>query len=174
MPNTNWLWFRVFANLGLKKNGGKFSQERLDRDIEHLNTFYRGGGWSNDGPEGIHRKYQQSGDIISTFSNSWCTEMDYYSSSFAIHFLQLLYAKLAGEDEPERAEEFKKRAQMAALDLVHYYDREGESSVSFQRSTSNWFVQDALCRLAEAWAIDSQWSHSGGLWHMQALSCLNH
>ena len=56
MPNTNWLWFRVFANLGLKKNGGKFSQERLDSDIEHLETFYRGGGWSNDGPEGIHRK----------------------------------------------------------------------------------------------------------------------
>jgi hypothetical protein len=56
MPNTNWLWFRVFANLGLKKNGGKFSQERLDSDIEHLDTFYRGDGWSNDGPEGIHRK----------------------------------------------------------------------------------------------------------------------
>ena len=53
------------------------------------------------------------------------TEMDYYSSSFAIHFLQLLYAKLAGEDEPERAEEFKRRAQKAALDLVHYYDDEG-------------------------------------------------
>lgn len=57
MPNTNWLWFRVFANLGLKRNGGKFSQERLDNDIEHLNTFYRGDGWSNDGPEGIHRKF---------------------------------------------------------------------------------------------------------------------
>lgn len=56
MPNTNWLWFRVFANLGLKKNGGKYSQERLDSDIEHLNTFYRGDGWSNDGPEGIHRE----------------------------------------------------------------------------------------------------------------------
>lgn len=56
MPNTNWLWFRVFANLGLKKNGGKFSQERLDADIEHLDTFYRGDGWSNDGPEGIHRE----------------------------------------------------------------------------------------------------------------------
>ena len=52
-------------------------------------------------------------------------EMDYYSSSFAIHFLQLLYAKLAGDEEPERAEEFKKRAQMAALDLVHYFDDEG-------------------------------------------------
>ncbi len=52
--------------------------------------------------------------------------MDYYSSSFAIQFLQLLYAKLAGEDEPERAEEFKKRAQTVALDLIHYYDNEGK------------------------------------------------
>ncbi|KAK3686019.1 hypothetical protein B0T22DRAFT_238739 [Podospora appendiculata] len=120
MPNTNWLWFRVFANLGLKKQGGKFSQERLDADIEHLNTFYRGDGWSNDGPEGIH-------------------QMDYYSSSFAIHFLQLLYAKLAGEDEPERAEEFKRRAQMAALDLAHYYDEEGRS-IPFGRSVGYRFA----------------------------------
>ncbi|KAK3359283.1 hypothetical protein B0T25DRAFT_620900, partial [Lasiosphaeria hispida] len=120
MPNTNWLWFRVFANLGLKKQGGKFSQERLDADIEHLNTFYRGDGWSNDGPEGIH-------------------QMDYYSSSFAIHFLQLLYAKLAAEDEPERAAEFKKRAQLAALDLVHYYDKEGRS-IPFGRSVGYRFA----------------------------------
>ncbi|KAK5993688.1 hypothetical protein PT974_07124 [Cladobotryum mycophilum] len=41
MPNTNWLWFRVFANLGLKQNGAKYSQERLDGDIKHLDTFYR-------------------------------------------------------------------------------------------------------------------------------------
>lgn len=120
MPNTNWLWFRVFANLGLKKNGGKFSQERLDSDIEHLNTFYRGEGWSNDGPEGIH-------------------QMDYYSSSFAIHFLQLLYAKLAGEEDPERAAEFKKRAQVAALDLVHYYDNEGRA-IPFGRSVGYRFA----------------------------------
>ncbi|KAK4193100.1 hypothetical protein QBC35DRAFT_482622 [Podospora australis] len=120
MPNTNWLWFRVFANLGLKKNGGKFSQERLDADIEHLDTFYRGDGWSNDGPEGIH-------------------QMDYYSSSFAIHFLQLLYAKLAGEDEPARAAEFKKRAQMAALDLAHYYDEEGRA-IPFGRSVGYRFA----------------------------------
>lgn len=120
MPNTNWLWFRVFANLGLKKNGGKFSQDRLDSDIEHLNTFYRGEGWSNDGPEGIH-------------------QMDYYSSSFAIHFLQLLYAKLAGEEDPERAKEFKKRAQVAALDLVHYYDDEGRS-IPFGRSVGYRFA----------------------------------
>ena len=56
--------------------------------------------------------------------------MDYYSSSFAIHFLQLLYAKLAGEEDPERAAEFRKRAQMAALDLAHYYDEEGKREPS--------------------------------------------
>ncbi|KUI52742.1 hypothetical protein VP1G_00103 [Cytospora mali] len=122
MPNTNWLWFRVFANLGLKRNGGKFSQERLDSDIEHLNTFYRGDGWSNDGPEHIH-------------------QMDYYSSSFAIHFLQLLYAKLAGEDKPERAAEFKRRAQVVALDLAHYFDEEGRA-IPFGRSVGYRF---AMC-----------------------------
>ena len=65
--------------------------------------------------------------------------MDYYSSSFAIHFLQLLYAKLAGEDDPERAAEFKKRAQMAALDLAHYYDEEGRS-IPFGRSVGYRFA----------------------------------
>ncbi|KAI9149445.1 hypothetical protein HJFPF1_11498 [Paramyrothecium foliicola] len=120
MPNTNWLWFRVFANLGLKKNGGKYSQERLESDIEHLNTFYRGDGWSNDGPEGIH-------------------QMDYYSSSFAIQLLQLLYAKLAADEDPERVIEFKKRAQAIALDLVHYYDNEGRA-IPFGRSVGYRFA----------------------------------
>lgn len=67
--------------------------------------------------------------------------MDYYSSSFAIHYLQLLYAKLAGEDEPERAAEFKKRAQAVALDLVHYFDEEGRS-IPFGRSVGYRF---AMC-----------------------------
>ncbi|KAL2760864.1 hypothetical protein ACRALDRAFT_1059399 [Sodiomyces alcalophilus JCM 7366] len=120
MPNTNWLWFRVFANLGLKKNGGKFSQARLDADIEHLETFYRGDGWANDGPEDIH-------------------QMDYYSSSFAIQFLQLLYAKIAGDDEPARAAEFRNRARMVALDLAHYYDREGRA-IPFGRSLTYRFA----------------------------------
>ncbi|OHE96781.1 hypothetical protein CORC01_07927 [Colletotrichum orchidophilum] len=120
MPNTNWLWFRVFANLGLKKNGAKFSQARLDADIKHLDTFYRSGGWSNDGPEGIH-------------------QMDYYSSSFAIQLLQLLYAKIAGDDEPERAAEFRERARLVALDLVHYFDETGRA-IPFGRSVGYRFA----------------------------------
>lgn len=59
--------------------------------------------------------------------------MDYYSSSFAIHFLQLLYAKLAAAADPSRASEFKHRAQMAALDLIHYHDALGRA-IPFGRS----------------------------------------
>jgi hypothetical protein len=57
VPDTNWLWFRVFANLGLKKNGAKFSQEQIDRDIKHMDSFYWGDGWSNDGPANRHRAF---------------------------------------------------------------------------------------------------------------------
>jgi hypothetical protein len=54
MPNTNWLWFRVFSNLGLSKVGSSFfSSERLKADMDHLDTFYIGDGWSRDGPEGV-------------------------------------------------------------------------------------------------------------------------
>ncbi|KAG0648248.1 hypothetical protein D0Z07_5385 [Hyphodiscus hymeniophilus] len=120
MPNTNWLWFRVFANLGLKKNGGKYSQERIEQDIIHLNSFFRGEGWSNDGPEGI-----------------W--QQDYYSGSFAIQFLQLLYARLAGGEDPAKAEEFKKRAQDYALDFIHYFDEEGRA-IPFGRSVGYRFA----------------------------------
>lgn len=55
------------------------------------------------------------------------SEMDYYSSSFAIAFLQLLYAQIAGDEDPERAAEFKERAKVMALDMVHYFDEEGRA-----------------------------------------------
>lgn len=69
--------------------------------------------------------------------------MDYYSSSFAIQFLQLLYVKLAGEEDPERAAEFKKRAQMSALDLIHYYDNEGRA-IPYGRSMGYRFAMVAF------------------------------
>lgn len=120
MPNTNWLWFRVFANLGLKANGAAYSQDRIFADMDHLDTFYRGEGWSNDGPAGY-------------------TQMDYYSGSFAIQYLQLLYAKLANDSDPKRAEEYRHRARAFALDFVHYQDPDGHS-IPFGRSMTYRFA----------------------------------
>ncbi|KAF7370967.1 hypothetical protein MSAN_00730800 [Mycena sanguinolenta] len=112
MPNTNWLWFRVFANLGLSKVGSKkFDAERMKKDMDHLDTFYIGDGWSRDGPEGV-------------------VQLDYYSSSFAIQFAQLVYSKLAAADDPVRCEEYRNRARQFALDFVHYFDAEASHTAS--------------------------------------------
>ncbi|KAH9942273.1 uncharacterized protein BXZ73DRAFT_74558 [Epithele typhae] len=115
MPNTNWLWFRVFSNLGLSKVGSpRYDASRLKADIDHLDTFYIGEGWSRDGPEGV-------------------VQLDYYSSSFAIQFAQLVYSKLAQKEDPVRCEEFRNRARKFALDFVRYFDDEGRA-VPFGRS----------------------------------------
>ncbi|EME89031.1 uncharacterized protein MYCFIDRAFT_185473 [Pseudocercospora fijiensis CIRAD86] len=124
MPNTNWLWFRVFANLGLRANGAPYSHERIEADVAHLETFHRGEGWSNDGPEGY-------------------TQMDYYSGSFAIQYLQLLYSKLAADFDPQRAQRFRHRAKQFALDFIHYQDPDGHS-IPFGRSLTYRFATIAF------------------------------
>ncbi|KAF9882723.1 hypothetical protein FE257_005341 [Aspergillus nanangensis] len=120
MPNTNWLWFRVFANLGLRRNGAPYSLSRIEADMDHLDTFHVGGGWSNDGPKSHH-------------------QMDYYSGSFAIQFLQLLYSKLAGDFDQPRAERYRERAKQFALDFVYYFDAKG-ASIPFGRSMTYRFA----------------------------------
>ena len=124
MPNTNWLWVRVFANLGLKANKAPYSHERIEADMTHLDTFHRGDGWSNDGPDGY-------------------TQMDYYSGSYAIQYLQLLYAKLAADFDPDRAVEYRKRAQSYALDFIHYQAPDGHS-IPFGRSLTYRFATIAF------------------------------
>ncbi|KAH7921851.1 hypothetical protein BV22DRAFT_1018505 [Leucogyrophana mollusca] len=115
MPNTNWLWFRVFANLGLSKVGSaRFDAKRMKADLDHLDTFYIGEGWSRDGPEGV-------------------VQLDYYSSSFAIQYAQLVYSKLAQAEDPDRCEEYRNRGRRFAQDFVHYFDPEGRP-IPFGRS----------------------------------------
>lgn len=81
--SANWLWFRVFANLGLKAIGHPtYNEARFHADINHLDTFQLRGdasGWSRDGPEGV-------------------MQLDYYSGSFAIMFAQLAYSKVSDVD----------------------------------------------------------------------------
>jgi hypothetical protein len=129
MPDTNWLWFRVFANLGLLAQGGENGGDaaQVQRDMDHLETFYRGDGWSNDGPEGY-------------------TQMDYYSGSFAIQLLQLVYVRVWGHRDPQRAERYRGWAREFAGAFVRYFDEEGNVYVPF--SFFFWFGlvdEEALC-----------------------------
>lgn len=92
-------------------NGAEYSHSCIEADMDHLDTFHVGGGWSNDGPKSHH-------------------QMDYYSGSFAIQFLQLLYAKLAGDFDPKRADKYRQRSKEFALDFVHYFAPDGETRSS--------------------------------------------
>jgi len=96
----------------------------MKADLDHLDTFYIGGGWSRDGPEGV-------------------IQLDYYSSSFAIQFAQLVYSKLAQEDDPDRCEEYRHRARQFALDFVHYFDDEGRA-IPFGRSMTYRFAMSSF------------------------------
>lgn len=73
-------------------------------------TAPRSRGWSRDGPEGVR-------------------QLDYYSSSFAIQFSQLVYSRLANEYDPERCEKYRVRARDFARELVAYFDDTGASLI---------------------------------------------
>lgn len=92
--------------------------------MDHLDTFHRGDGWSNDGPAGY-------------------TQMDYYSGSYAIQYLQLLYSKLAADSDPKRAEEYRERGRKYALDFAHYSSPEGPI-IPFGRSLTYRFATIAF------------------------------
>lgn len=198
MPDTNWLWFRVFANLGLRSVGSdRFSEAQMIKDLDHLDTFQlenlgdepddsasgipglndstagltapRSRGWSRDGPEGVR-------------------QLDYYSSSFAIQFSQLVYSKLANEYDPERCEKYRVRAREFAREFVAYFDDTGRA-IPFGRSmiyraaaASFWpalayanvsppapltwgHIKGLYLRNLRSWAAlgDEIWTHSGAL-----------
>lgn len=97
----------MFANLGLYKAGStRYDAERMKADLDHLDTFYIGNGWSRDGPEGV-------------------VQLDYYSSSFAIQFAQLVYSKIMQTEDPTRCKEYRNRATQFAADFVYYFDPQG-------------------------------------------------
>lgn len=67
MPDNNWRWFRVFSNLALVLVCGTpyaEVQDEMARDLELLDTFYLGAGWTADGPwlsvEAEKRQHQES------------------------------------------------------------------------------------------------------------------
>lgn len=94
-----------------RAESSRFDAARMKADLDHLDTFYVADGWSRDGPETV-------------------CQFDYYSSSFAIQFAQLVYSKLMQKEDPDRCEEYRNRARRFALDFVHYFDPEGASSLN--------------------------------------------
>ncbi|KIY31169.1 hypothetical protein I305_06458 [Cryptococcus gattii E566] len=159
MPDTNWLWFRVFANLALRTVGSTFyNPMQMQKDLERLEEFQlsshpasghesSSAGWSRDGPEEVK-------------------QLDYYSSSFAIQVAQLIYAKLAIETDPERCERYKQRARDFIQDFFYYFSDEG-AAIPFGRSMVYRFAVIATASTMPFADVEPpeplQWGHIKGL-----------
>lgn len=119
--DCNWLFFRVLVNIGLKKVGERYSQEKLDSDLKRLDGFYLKDGWYSDG------------------NNAHC---DYYVP-FAFHYYSLLYSVFMEDEDKERCELFKDRARQFAKQFVNWFSPEGPS-IPYGRSLTYRFAQNAF------------------------------
>ncbi|KAF8425299.1 hypothetical protein EV426DRAFT_632574 [Tirmania nivea] len=133
----DWLWFRIFRNLGLGKVGVPHDRERMLKDLDHLDRFYLCDGWSRDSPEG---------------------------------FAQLLYAKLAGDEDPVRAKEYKEGAARFAVDFVHYFDEDEDMSTLLPPYLSNPGVIKGLLRNLRWWSTHHKATFNSDAFLVLAIS----
>ena len=116
MSDNNWRAFPILVKAGMPYNA-----DVMEAGLERLEDFYLGNGWYSDGAG---------------------KRMDYYIP-FAIHFYSLIYAKLMGDEDPERAAKFKDRATIFAKDYLHWFTAEG-AALPFGRSLIYRFAQGAF------------------------------
>lgn len=119
--DNNWLFFRVLVNLGLRRVGAEHDGAATGEALDRLEQFALGDGWYSDGPT---------------------PQRDYYVA-FAMQFYGLLYARLAGEQDPARAARFRERAARFAQDFVHWFAADG-AALPFGRSLTYRFAQGAF------------------------------
>jgi hypothetical protein len=130
---SNWLWFRVFANLALLKGceiDNSDIRRALASDLKILDTFYLADGWSGDGKwrpgeddDSDWKAFQETGRAGTTHSSR---NACYYSGSFAIQFSQLLYVRFASDLDPTRAERYRQQARDFGAGFWRFFDSSGE------------------------------------------------
>ncbi|MGG6312982.1 DUF2264 domain-containing protein [Paenibacillus macerans] len=126
--DCNWLFFHILVNLGFRKAGLPYDAAQVERNLDRIDGFYLEDGWYSDGAGG---------------------HSDYYVP-LAFHYCGLLYAKLMGDEDPERADRFKERAARFAGDFIHWFGPNG-AALPYGRSLTYRFAQAAFwCALAYA------------------------
>ncbi len=119
--DSNWKFFRILVNIALKKNGLKYSAEKLEEDLRKIDEFYIGDGWYRDGVKG---------------------QKDYYIP-FAFHFYSLIYARFMEEDDFARCKLYKDRACEFAQTFIYWFAEDGEA-IPYGRSLTYRFAQIAF------------------------------
>jgi hypothetical protein len=120
-PDNNWNFFPVMVSLGLDRVGYAHDRDARHARLDRLETYALDDGWYADGRT---------------------AQRDYYIP-WAMHFYGLIYAALAGGEDPARAERFRQRAGEFALGFRHWFAADG-SAVPYGRSLTYRFAQGSF------------------------------
>lgn len=126
---NNWLFFPVLVNVAFKRLGLAWNEDLVHRNMDLIESFYRGDGWYTDGPTS-----GENGLI------------DYYNP-FALHFYGLVYALFMEDADAERVERIVQRAAAFAPQYLALFSQRGES-VPWGRSLTYRFAQAAFPSIA--------------------------
>lgn len=102
MYRNNWFLFPVAVNAFLKSVGAPYRQEEIDRNLDRIETMYRGGGWYVDRQR-----------------------FDHYVG-WAFHFYTLLWCRMDGDtSDPARAATYRERVRLYLEDYRHLFGANG-------------------------------------------------
>jgi hypothetical protein len=121
LPANNWHFFRILVCAAFRELGLPVDERAEKESFDLVESCYRGEGWYLDGTGGAYDLYNPMG----------------------FHFYGLLYAKLAGAGDPERAARYIERARLFAQKFVSWF-REDGSAVPYGRSLTYRFAVVSL------------------------------
>ena len=121
VPDCNWHFFHILVCLALKRVQMPYSPELLEDSLTKIDSYYSGDGWSTDGNQ---------------------IQKDYYIP-WAIQYYGLLYSKLAGDTDPQRAALYRHRAELFTQQFVYWFDANG-AALPFGRSLTYRFAQNCF------------------------------
>ena len=111
LPPTNWHFFRIMVCACFRELNLPVDEKEEKESFDLIESLYRGDGWYEDGSGGNFDLYNPMG----------------------FHFYGLLWAKLAGEQNPERAERYRERARLFGNRYSSWFAASGKA-VPYGRS----------------------------------------
>jgi hypothetical protein len=132
--NHYFMGVHILEFLAARGYGRRSDRVIVDEFMHRLELMHRGGGWFEDG---INQAY------------------DHYNA-FAFHFYGLMWARLHGRRDPERAQRWREWARMFVRDYQHFFAASGEHpafgrSLTYRFNTINVFgmaLAEGCCDLA--------------------------
>lgn len=125
--DSNWHWFPVMANLGLRACGQHAMATDDGVHLARIEAFHTGGGWYSDGDTAAADAHVRTGD---------------YYVPMAMHFYALLYMAADAADAVHAAR-YRERATQFAADFIHWFAADG-AAIPFGRSLTYRCAQGAF------------------------------